>query len=147
MLGGYPVTGGVVRLCEDADVTLRLGIAEGIEKALSIATSHQRDLGYTEQVWSALSAGTMENLPVVPGIETLAIYGDKNEVGRKAAAKLKKRWLDAGRPWVWYDAGNGELRPGKGGISLRVGKLPELYAAIGKALEAAKAEDLLESSR
>ena len=47
----------------------------------------------------------------------------------------------------WLDAGNGELRPGKGGIALRVGKLPELYAAIGKAPEAAKAEALLESSR
>ena len=39
----------------------------------------------------------MGALPVVLGIETLAIYGDKNPAGRKAVAELKERWLDAGR--------------------------------------------------
>ena len=101
-LAGYPMRGGVVRLVEDAEVTTRLGVAEGIEKALSIMTSHRRDLDRTEHVWSALNAGNMGALPVVPGIETLAIYGDKNPAGRKAVAELKKRWLDAGREIEWH---------------------------------------------
>jgi putative DNA primase/helicase len=96
-LKGYSPSGGVVRLCDDADVTVRLGVAEGIEKALSIMTSYRRDLDRDEIVWSAISAGNMRKLPVVSGIETLAIYGDKNDVGRTAAAGLKRRWLDAGR--------------------------------------------------
>ena len=96
-LKNFSPTGGVVRLCDDADVTLRLGVAEGIEKALSITTSHRRDLDRTEHVWSALNAGNMGALPVVPGIGTLAVYGDKNPAGRKAVAELKQRWLDAGR--------------------------------------------------
>jgi hypothetical protein len=97
MLAGYPVKGGVIRLTDDCEITTRLGLAEGIEKCLSISTSHVRDLDRIEHVWSGISALNMENLPVVPGIETLAIYGDKNDAGRKAVAALKERWLDAGR--------------------------------------------------
>ena len=41
-LAGYPMRGGVIRLVEDAEVTTRLGVAEGIEKALSIMTSTAR---------------------------------------------------------------------------------------------------------
>jgi hypothetical protein len=96
-LKDFSPAGGVVRLCDDADVTLRLGVGEGIEKALSVATSHRRDLDRTEHVWSAINAGNMGKLPVVPGIETLVIYGDKNPAGRKGVADLKERWLDAGR--------------------------------------------------
>jgi hypothetical protein len=101
-LKDFSPAGGIVRLCDDADVTLRLGVAEGIEKALSIMTSHRRDLDRTERVWSALNAGNLGMLPVVPGIETLVIYGDKNPPGRKGVAELKKRWLDAGREVEWH---------------------------------------------
>lgn len=96
-LKGYPMMGGVVRLTDDAEVTYRIGVAEGIEKAQSIMSSYAHDLGRVEHVWSALNAGNMASLPVVPGIETLVIYGDPNAAGRKAAATLKQRWLDAGR--------------------------------------------------
>ena len=96
-LAGFPMKGGVVRLTEDAEIATRLGIAEGVEKALSIMTSYAADLGRVEHVWSGLNAGNMHELPVVLGIETLAIYGDKNVAGRKAATALKRRWLDAGR--------------------------------------------------
>lgn len=40
---------------------------------------------------------------------------------------------------VWFDAGGGELRPGKSGLALRVEKLPELQAAIAKAIAAKSA--------
>jgi hypothetical protein len=96
-LKGYPMKGGVVRLTDDADVTLRVGVAEGIEKALAISTSFMREQGRVEHVWSALNAGNMAQLPVLPGIETLAIYSDKNGVGKNAAHRLALRWHHAGR--------------------------------------------------
>ena len=44
---------------------------------------------------------------------------------------------------VWFDAGAGEWRPGKAGIALRVEKIPELQAAIEKAINAARSEGTL----
>jgi putative DNA primase/helicase len=96
-LAGYSMKGGVIRLTDDAEVTLRLGFAEGVEKALSIMTSYARDLGRVEHVWAALNAPNMAELPVVAGIETLVIYGDANDAGRRAKDRLAQRWLDAGR--------------------------------------------------
>jgi hypothetical protein len=96
-LKGYPTKGGVIRLTDDAEVTLRLGIAEGIETALSVMSAFLRDEGRVEPVWTALNAGNMGDLPVVPGIETLVIYADHGPAGEKAANKLAERWLDADR--------------------------------------------------
>jgi putative DNA primase/helicase len=95
-LAGYSTRGGIVRLTDDAEVTRRLAVAEGIEKALSIMTSFLRDHGRVEHVWSALNAGNLAELPVVAGIETLVIYGDANDAGRRAKDKLAERWLEAG---------------------------------------------------
>jgi hypothetical protein len=44
---------------------------------------------------------------------------------------------------LWFDAGNGEMRPGREGFALKVEKLLELKAAIDKAIGAARAEGLL----
>lgn len=44
---------------------------------------------------------------------------------------------------VWYDAGGGEMRPGKSGFALKAELLPELADAIGKALEAARVGGLV----
>lgn len=38
---------------------------------------------------------------------------------------------------------DGEMGPTKAGVALRVALLPELHAAIGKAIEAARADGLL----
>jgi putative DNA primase/helicase len=95
-LKGYSTKGGVIRLTDDAEVTLRLGLAEGIEKSLSIMTSFLRDYGRVEHVWAALNAPNMTELPVVAGVETLVIYGDANEAGRCAKDRLAQRWLEAG---------------------------------------------------
>lgn len=96
-LKGYSIKGGVVRLTDDAEVTLRLGVAEGIEKSLAISASFMRDQDRVEHVWSALNAGNMGRLPVLPGIATLAIYGDRNKVGKDAARSLARRWYSASR--------------------------------------------------
>jgi Toprim domain-containing protein len=98
-LAGYSTANGVVRLCGDADVTLRLGIAEGIETAAAVTTALEDGSpgGYYEPVWAALSAGNLARLPIVLGIETLVVYADRGPAGEKAAAKLTERWLDASR--------------------------------------------------
>jgi hypothetical protein len=44
---------------------------------------------------------------------------------------------------VWYDAGNGEMRPGKAGLAMRVEALPELAAALEKATEQARTAGLI----
>jgi Toprim domain len=99
-LKGCPTKGGVVRLTDDAEVMLRLGIAEGIETSLSVMTAFQRDESRVEHVWCALNAGNLGDLPVVPGIETLVIYADRGRAGEHAADKLARRWLDADREVV-----------------------------------------------
>jgi hypothetical protein len=45
---------------------------------------------------------------------------------------------------VFYKVdGSDEMRPGKSGIAFRVEKLPELQAAIAKAIDAARAEGFI----
>ena len=97
-LAGHRVKGGVVRLSDDADVCLRLGLSEGTETALAIQTSFAR-AGRSEIVWAAVNAGNMAELPVVAGIETLVVYADKDtgRVGQRAAQELATRWMRAGR--------------------------------------------------
>ena len=97
-LAGHRVKGGVVRLSDDADVCLRLGLSEGTETALAIQTSFAR-AGRSEIVWAAVNAGNMAELPVVPGIETLVVYADKDTggAGQRAAQELAARWTRAGR--------------------------------------------------
>jgi hypothetical protein len=97
-LSGHPVKGGVVRLSDDADVCLRLGLSEGTETALAIQTSFAR-AGRTEIVWAAVNAGNMGELPVVTGIEAIVIYADNDAggIGLQAAQQLAARWTRAGR--------------------------------------------------
>jgi hypothetical protein len=94
---GYPIKNGIIRLCDDAEVTLRLGVAEGIETALAVTTAFRRGEGRFESVWAALSATNLAYLPVLHGIETLIVYGDRGQAGETAAERLAARWVDAGR--------------------------------------------------
>ena len=97
-LQGFSKKHGVIRLCYDADVTVRLGVAEGVETSLAVSTSFRRTKG-DQPVWAALDAGNMAELPLVPGIETLVVYADKDAggTGRRAAQQLAARWARAGR--------------------------------------------------
>ena len=89
LLGGHRKAGGVVRLWPDEAVTLALGIAEGIETALSMARH------YTP-VWSAIDAGNLGALPVLAGIEALVIGADHDAAGLDAATVCADRWVAAG---------------------------------------------------
>jgi hypothetical protein len=90
ILAGHRKTGGVIRLCDDADVTTGLGLGEGIETCLSVVRS-----GWAP-VWAAIDAGNLGKLPVLPGIEQLTVFADNDPAGIKGAAELVSRWNDAG---------------------------------------------------
>ena len=89
-LGGHRKSGGVVRLWAEDFVTSGLGIAEGIESALSLAHAHQ-------PVWACLDAGNLAALPVLSGIESLLIAVDHDDAGIRAAENCAARWAGAGR--------------------------------------------------
>lgn len=79
---------GVIRL---AAPTKRLGITEGVEDALAVRLS-----GFSP-VWAATSAGAVERFPLIPGVETLVVFADRDEVGQRAAEQAVERYRSAGR--------------------------------------------------
>jgi putative DNA primase/helicase len=89
LLGGHTSKHGVIRLYHDEYVTTGLGVAEGIETALSLAHEYR-------PVWAAISAGNMGSLPAISGVECLTIAVDSDDAGRKAAESLSHRWYEAG---------------------------------------------------
>lgn len=89
LLGGHRKAGGVIRLWPDEAVTTGLGIAEGIESALSLAHAYQ-------PVWACIDAGNLAAFPVLAGIESLLIAADHDEAGIQAAETCARRWATAG---------------------------------------------------
>jgi hypothetical protein len=83
---------GVIRLVPDAEVTLGLGLAEGIETALAVM---QRAGWYP--VWAATSAGAISGFPILPGLECLTVFADQDSSGIDAARDCCQRWVAAGR--------------------------------------------------
>ena len=82
---------GVVRLVPDEEVTGGLGLAEGIETALSVMQ------GFSwRPVWAATSAGMIRTLPVLLGIDALTIFADADGAGMAAATTCAARWTEAG---------------------------------------------------
>jgi hypothetical protein len=92
LLAGHRKSGGVIRLTEDAEVTQALGLAEGIETALSVMKD-----GWMP-VWATVDAGNMAAFPVLAGIESLTLFADNDRsgTGRKAAEECVARWRAAG---------------------------------------------------
>jgi putative DNA primase/helicase len=74
--------GCAVRLMPAAEV---LGIAEGIETALSAAVLDGIP------VWAALNTSLLSRFEPPPGVTTLRVYGDRDEAGLMAALKLLER--------------------------------------------------------
>lgn len=87
--------GGCVRLWSDEAATHGLAVAEGIESALAAAHLFT-------PVWSMLDAGNLAALPVLPGVEALTIFADRDAsgAGQDAAFEAAERWLTAGRDVV-----------------------------------------------
>jgi putative DNA primase/helicase len=106
MLG--PVAGCAIKLDGAADVTHGLGIAEGLETAMSV-----RAIGW-RPVWALGSAGAVSVFPLLAGIEALTIFADNDVAapaewswaqlenqrvgtGEKAARECLRRWAEVGR--------------------------------------------------
>ena len=90
LLGNHSITGGCIRLWPDEAVTYGLGLAEGIETALSLAW------GYTP-VWATIDAGHLASFPVLEGVESLVIAQDQDAAGVAAASACACRWAAADR--------------------------------------------------
>lgn len=88
-LWNHPTKNGCIRLTPDDEVSSLLGIAEGIETALS--------LGWCLPVWATIDAGHMAQFPVLPGIGTLVIGQDQDPAGMAAASICARRWAAADR--------------------------------------------------
>jgi putative DNA primase/helicase len=84
-----PISGGAVKLTADENVTVALGIAEGIETALSLQRLPE---WASSPVWSLISAGGIRNFPLLAGIETLAIAADHDMAGERATIEVAERW-------------------------------------------------------
>ncbi|HVO00887.1 MAG TPA: toprim domain-containing protein [Candidatus Cybelea sp.] len=93
LLGGHRKTGGAIRLVDDAEVTLGLGLSEGIETGLAVMA------GGWSPLWATVDAGNMAGFPVLDGIESLTLFADNDAsgTGRRAAEACARRWRDAGR--------------------------------------------------
>lgn len=89
LLGGHRKQGGVVRLWPDEAVTTGLGVAEGIETALSLAHA-------IAPVWACIDAGNLAAFPLLEGIEALTIAADHDDAGIAAANTCADRWARSG---------------------------------------------------
>jgi hypothetical protein len=88
-----PVARGAIKLTADEAVTTCLGVAEGVETALSLRKVPEFG---PSPVWSLLSAGGVERLPVLPGIESLWLAVDHDPAGMRAARAAAHRWQTGG---------------------------------------------------
>jgi hypothetical protein len=80
----------VIKLTADDEVVDGLGVAEGIETALTLLCADWRPL------WACGTAGAIERFPVLPGIECLTIFADADRAGMAAAEKCQEQWNAAG---------------------------------------------------
>lgn len=88
------IGGGAVKLTPDEDVTIGLGVGEGIETTLTLTLMPD---WVGSPIWACLSAGALAAFPVISGIETLVVAVDHDEPGRNAARQAIARWHEAGR--------------------------------------------------
>lgn len=100
LLGGHRKAGGVIRLWPDEAISTGLGIAEGIETALSLAHAYK-------PVWACIDAGNLARFAVRDGIESLTIAKDADIAGTAAAADCAERWAMADRDVTLVEVLNG----------------------------------------
>lgn len=101
-LANHSLKEGVIRLYPDDWVTNWLGIAEGIETALSMAHAYQ-------PVWATIDAGHLAQFPVLVGVGELVIAQDKDAAGMAAASICANRWAQEGRTVLLTDQQQNDL--------------------------------------
>lgn len=87
------IRGGAIKFTPDEDVTVCIGIGEGIESTLSLR--NVPEFG-SSPIWSVLSAGGIESFPTLPGIESLWLAVDHDPAGLRAARACATRWQASG---------------------------------------------------
>lgn len=97
MLG--PVQNAAVKLDPDDEVSERLIVGEGVESCLAAREYRYRPC------WALGSAGAIARLPVLPGVERLAILGEKGDGGanERATRDCARRWKAAGAEVKWVE--------------------------------------------
>lgn len=83
---------GIIRLTPDEEVTIGVGITEGIENGLAVLQKTK-----WAPIWACGSAGGIARLPILSSIEVLTIFADADDKG----AGLEAAYTCAGR---WYGA-------------------------------------------
>ena len=96
---------GVVRLTPDEEVTLGIGIAEGIETSVAI----MQRLGW-RPVWAATCAGAVSTFPIISGLDAITIFADSDPAGMRAAEACARRWSEAGREVTIWTPERGDWR-------------------------------------
>jgi hypothetical protein len=86
MLGGA----GIIQLVDLSEIGIGLGLAEGIETALSVT----QKIGWGP-VWAAGSAGAIRTFPFLRQT-TLNIFTDGDSAGLSAARACAARWVATG---------------------------------------------------
>ena len=76
------------------DVTLGLGVTEGVETGVSVLQTHWAP------IWAMTGAGNLAGIPVLAGVEALTIFADQDEPGLAAAETAAQRWRQAARDAV-----------------------------------------------
>jgi DNA polymerase len=99
----------------------QLVIGEGIETVLAAATRIPYRDAPLQPAWSTLSAGLLERLPVLPGVERLIILVDHDPAGKGAALTCTGRWQRAGRTVI-------RLTPTRAGADFNDLVMPELVS-------------------
>jgi len=86
------ISGGAIKLSDDADVETCLGIGEGVESTLSL----RRHPDFVAvPVWSLLSKDGIAKLPVLAGLEGLVVAVDHDQPGIAASAAVTARYTAA----------------------------------------------------
>jgi len=86
--------GAAVKLTADAEVTICLGVGEGIESTISLRGLPE--FGDTP-VWALLNTAGVSGFMPLPGIESLWLAVDHDPGGEKAANTCAGRWRFAGK--------------------------------------------------
>jgi hypothetical protein len=89
LLGKHRKAGGCIRLWPDEAVHFGIGLAEGIETALTMARSFA-------PVWACIDAGNLGAFPYLYPLESLTVCVDHDPAGIKAFATLARRWWSEG---------------------------------------------------
>lgn len=90
LLQGHRKSGACIRLSPDDAVTYGLGVAEGIETALTLGRVFT-------PVWSLIDAGNLAAFPILAGVESVTVAVDHDTAGARAFEALAARWTAAGR--------------------------------------------------